>query len=239
MRLARGARALTSTVIFEPKPGVKPGFVYLRVGLCPAGNTMRSAFVPQRHSTSPFNFRSVDHSKAKAISWTFLLALFVWLAGPGDAAAANVPVGFAETIIPGPSGGNWDEAVGVTFSPNGRMWVLERAGRVWLKDTNDSTFTLLLNISEEVGDWGDHGCVGFAIHPDFQVNGYIYILYAVDRHHLLNFGTPGYNPNQNQYDNATIGRLTRYTCNSANGFRSIVSGSRFVMIGETRQTGII
>ncbi len=98
--------------------------------------------------------------------------------------------------------------------------------------------TLLLDISEEAGAWEDHGMLGFALDPNFRSNGYIYLMYVVDRYYLLNFGTPGYNPNSNTYFDATIGRVTRYTCRSSDGFRSVDLASRLVLIGETKQTGI-
>ena len=154
-----------------------------------------------------------------------------------DLSAATVPPGFAETIIPGPSGGSWNSAVGITFDVTGRMFVWERDGVVWFKDPADASFTQLLNISDEVGSWSDHGLLGFALDPNFRINGYIYLLYAVDRHHLLNFGTPSYNPNANQYNAATIGRLTRYTCRASDNFRTVDPASRFILIGETKQTG--
>ena len=128
--------------------------------------------------------------------------------------------------------------MGITFDVAERMFVWERDGRLWFKDPNDASFTLLLDISEEVGAWVDHGFLGFALDPNFRVNGYIYLLYLVDRHHLLNFGTPGYNPNANAYFDATIGRLTRYTCRASDNFRSVDPASRLILIGETKQTGI-
>src|SRR5450432_1120338 len=99
-----------------------------------------------------------------------------------ELSAADVPPGFAETDIPGPVNSEWNGAVGVTFDSTGRMFVWEREGRVWFKDPSDSSFTLLLDISEEVGAWDDHGMLGFALDPNFRVNGYIYLLYVVDRH---------------------------------------------------------
>src|ERR1044071_9434747 len=147
--------------------------------------------------------------------------------------AATVPPGFTESTISGP----WPDAVGLTFESNGRMYVWERTGRVWFKDPSDSGPSLLLDISEEVGAWNDHGMLGFALDPNFRVNGYIYLLYVVDRYYLLNFGNPNYNPISNAYFDATIGRLTRYTCRSSDGFRSIDPASRLILIGETKQTG--
>jgi len=52
--------------------------------------------------------------------------------------------------------------------------------------------------------------LGFALNPNFRVNGYIYVLYVVDRYHLLRFGDPNCGPNANDYNVATISRLTRY-----------------------------
>jgi hypothetical protein len=96
----------------------------------------------------------------------------------------------------------------------------------------------MLDISEEVGAWEDHGMLGFALDPNFRANGYIYLLYVVDRYYLLNFGSPNYNPNSNAYFDATIGRITRYTCRSSDDFNSVDLSSRLILLGETRQTGI-
>src|SRR5438034_4549256 len=147
--------------------------------------------------------------------------------------AATVPAGFTESPVSGP----WGDAVGITFESNGRKYVWERTGKVWFQDPSDSSPSLMLNISEEGGTWEDHGMLGFALDPNFRVNGYIYLLYVVDRYYLLNFGTPGYDPNLNQYNAATIGRVTRYTCRSSDGFRSVDLTSRLILVGETKQTG--
>ncbi len=164
-----------------------------------------------------------------AFLWFLLLALAV------SAFSATVPAGFSETDIP--SGGTWTEAAGLGFGPGGRMFVWERGGRVWFKDPLETAFSLLLDIREEVGGYNDLGLLGFALDPSFEVNGHIYVLYNVDRHHLLNFGTGSYNPNANEYYAATIGRLTRYTCTASNGFRSVDLASRFILLGESKTNG--
>ncbi len=165
------------------------------------------------------------------------LASFVLLASVLCLNAASLPAGFTETPVPGPSAGNWNEAVGITFNPAGRMFVWERNGRVWFRDASETNFTQLLDLSEEVADWGDHGCLGFALDPNFSVNGYIYLLYAVDRHHLLYYGTTNYNAETNEHTAASIGRVTRYTCTATNDFRSVNPASRLVLIGETKTNG--
>src|SRR6266498_83315 len=147
--------------------------------------------------------------------------------------AATVPPGFTETVISGP----WANAVGIAFEDNGRMYVWEGTGQIWFKDPGDANYTLLLDIHDEVGKWGDHGMLGFALDPDFRVNGYIYVFYVVDRYYLFHSGDPDYDPNANEYNAATIGRLTRYTCRSADGFRSVDPASRQTTDIGGAQTG--
>lgn len=170
--------------------------------------------------------------------WPRLAAGCLGLAGLQPLLAANLPAGFTEAVIPGPAGGNWSEAVGVTFSDAGRMFVWERPGRVWFRDPGETNFTQLLDISEEVASYSDHGLLGFAVDPSFAGNGKIYLLYVVDRHHLLYYGTPSYNSNSNEYSAASIGRVTRYTCTSSNNFRSVDLASRLVLLGQAKTNGI-
>src|ERR1051325_6667192 len=154
------------------------------------------------------------------------------------AAAGTLPPGFNGATVPGPGGGGWNEVVGMTWEDNGRMYVWERGGRVWFQENGSNTWNQLVDISEEVGAWDDMGLLGFALDPNFRVNGYIYLMYAVDRHYLMNFGTPNYNPAANDYHSATIGRITRYTVNSSDNFNSVNYGSRQILLGESRSNGI-
>jgi glucose/arabinose dehydrogenase len=160
---------------------------------------------------------------------TLLLCLSSLPAGAG----ADVPAGFTKTLIAGP----WDQPVGVTFDANGRMYVWERAGRVWIVENGVKSQTPLIDISDEVGDWKDHGLLGFALHPNFLQNGFIYLFYAVDHYYLTHAGTPGYDPTLSEELVASIGRITRYTANSADGFRSVDPASRRILLGESASTG--
>jgi len=144
--------------------------------------------------------------------------------------AQQPPAGFTTATV----GSNWVQPVGLTFTPDGRLVVWEKAGKIWLVENNNKS--LMLDISEEVGNWKDHGLLGFALDPQFPTNGYVYLLYAVDRHHLINFGTSGYDPAANNYNNATIGRLARYTARVSDG--TIEPTSRKVLLGESISTGI-
>jgi cysteine-rich repeat protein len=148
--------------------------------------------------------------------------------------AIALPLGFVDEAI----GGSWIQATGVTFSPDGRTFVWEKAGRVFEVNADGTRRpTPLIDIQEEVGDWRDHGLLGVAFHPNFASNGYVYLSYVVDYHHLKHFGTPEYSPSENQYLWDTIGRVTRYTARSSDNFTSVDPGSRFVIFGDSMSTG--
>src|SRR5436190_11158317 len=163
----------------------------------------------------------------------FVLALAA-LCGAASLNASTLPANFTEQSI----GGTWNEAVGITFATDGRMFVWERGGRIWIVENGVKSSQPLLDISDEVGGWRDFGLLGVALHPDFYNNGYVYLLYVVDHYHLTHAGQPGYDPTVNEYFQATIGRITRYTARASDGFRSVDYSTRLVLLGESITTGI-
>ncbi|RME96953.1 MAG: hypothetical protein D6772_11100 [Bacteroidetes bacterium] len=82
-------------------------------------------------------------------------------------------------------GDGWDMPVGLTFDTNGQGYVWEKAGRVFILTPEGKVEEPLIDISEEVMNWSDLGLVGFALDPHFQMNGYYYLLYVVDRHYRI------------------------------------------------------
>jgi glucose/arabinose dehydrogenase len=159
------------------------------------------------------------------------LVLLTCLAAP----AMALPPGFTLEAV----GSNWNEAVGMTFTADGRMYVWERGGRIWHVDSNGvKSAQPVLDISDEVGGWRDYGLLGVALHSNFLNNGQVYLLYVVDRHHLLNAGTPSYDPGADEYFAATIGRITRYTLESGTNYMTTDYSSRMVLLGDTPSTGI-
>ncbi len=95
----------------------------------------------------------------------------------------------------------------------------------------------VIDITEEVAFWGDLGLVGAALDPHFLQNGYVYLLYNVDRHYYKYFGTAQYDPNATETYGPTMGRLTRYTVNT-NDFESLVPNSRHILLGDSVGNGI-
>ena len=147
----------------------------------------------------------------------------------------SLPEGFYDEKV----ASGWDRPVGITFDENGQGYVWEKKGRIYLidKDGNKAE-EALIDIRDEVLNWGDHGLLGFALDPLFVFNGYIYLYYVVDRHHLEAYGTPQYDPEYSIERQATIGRITRYTIDVNSGYQSIVEGSRTIILGKDFSDGL-
>ncbi len=161
--------------------------------------------------------------------WTIVLcAVLAAFSSPARAQTA-----FSDELVIG----GWDQAVGVCFDATGRGYVWEKGGKVWLVEGGVKSAQPLIDITEEVGNWRDYGLVGFAVDPNFYTNGYIYLSYVVDYHHLKYFGTPQYDPQADEFFHDTIARITRYTTDPSDGFRSVLPGSRNVLLGESMTTG--
>jgi glucose/arabinose dehydrogenase len=148
-------------------------------------------------------------------------------------AFAQVATGFQDVQ----HSNNWVSPTSFVFDSQGRMFVAEKAGKVWVYD-NGLVATPLLDISEEVGNYLDYGLLSIILDPEFVENGYFYVFYAVDRLHLMSYGTPNYNAAANEYNQATIARLTRYKADVATNFHTLVPDSRLILLGNSVSDGI-
>ena len=124
--------------------------------------------------------------------------------------------------------------VGMAHTGTEESYIWTQDGKVWLMRSGQVMTTPVLDISDEVGFWSDHGLLGLALHPDFASNGWMYLMYVVDRYHLYHSADANYDPTRNEYNQATIARITRYTL--ADG--EIVPGSRRIIIGNGPEDGI-
>ncbi|HET9330913.1 MAG TPA: PQQ-dependent sugar dehydrogenase, partial [Steroidobacteraceae bacterium] len=133
------------------------------------------------------------------------------------------------------------------FAADGRMFVWERTGRVWLLDTEPNSEPLI-DLSDEVSTVGSLGLTGFALDPQFEQNGYVYLFYTVDPQQLASCDTPvsgptacrdTYRAGQHATSGVTIGRLVRLQLvrpAGAQDFRTadtVNYASRRVLLGET------
>jgi len=147
-------------------------------------------------------------------------------------AKSQVPNGFVDQF----QSNNWQNPTGLTFDSSGKMYVWEKDGKVYVVE--GSVKTLLLDISEEVANYGDYGILGFVLDPNYINNWHVYLFYVVDRHYLLNYGTENYDPSNPIDKGATIARVTRYTTPTPLTPTTVDYSSRLVLLGETKSTGI-
>ena len=148
---------------------------------------------------------------------------------------AQLPDGFYDETV----SNHWNFPIGITFSSEGHCFIWEKDGLVYTTDEHlNKIEPAVIDIREEVASYLDHGLVGFVLDPDFIENGYVYLMYIVDRHHLLHFGTSAYDPDQTILDEATIGRITRFSLDPGTNFSSLLPNSRHIIIGKGISDGI-
>jgi glucose/arabinose dehydrogenase len=100
----------------------------------------------------------------------------------------------------------------VDWSPDGEvMYVSEQRGVV--KAFRDGTQSTFVDFTDEVNGTRDRGLLDIAVHPDFENNPYVYLLYTYDPPEVYdnlsdNLAGPDENGNR-------AGRLTRVTADVA------------------------
>jgi glucose/arabinose dehydrogenase/PKD repeat protein len=69
---------------------------------------------------------------------------------------------------------------GVSFAPDGRAFIVEKAGRLKVAQPGAGSAALLLDISARVNSHHDRGLLGVAVDSAFPTNGYVYLLYTYE-----------------------------------------------------------
>ena len=163
----------------------------------------------------------------RVIAFSFAVAM----AAP---ALSAPPPGFVVEKL----GGSFSGVVGAEFLPDGALLAWEYGGKVWRVEADGSRQSQpVLDLSDEVGRWGDHGLLGLALHPNFAESGLVYLLYAVDREHFLRGGTPNYNAANSIPEQASISRLASYRITRESGWRTADPNSRKVLLGRDASDG--
>lgn len=128
---------------------------------------------------------------------------------------------------------SFDRPIGLKFDELGNTFVFTKPGQIWRVDSNGMLQNeVVLDISEEVTDWGDHGLVSIALDPDFENNRYIYLYYTLDRHYMLHYGSNAYDSTVDIYNQASMGRLTRYQLDYNDELIEANHSTRKILFGE-------
>ena len=117
-------------------------------------------------------------------------AATILLATVGGASSA-VPPNFQESVV----FSGLSNPTAVRFAADGRVFVAEKNGRVKVfSDLSDPTPTIFADLNAQVHNFWDRGLLGLALHPNFPLTPYVYVLYAFDGTvggSFPRWGTPG------------------------------------------------
>ena len=142
---------------------------------------------------------------------------------------------------PGPDPGNTLQAqtvisgltkpTSIDFSPDGRnMYISEQRGRVLVSRDGSASTNLFIDISDQVNGVRDRGLLDIAIHPDFENNPYVYLLFTYDPPEVFNnVGDPLAGPDQ---EGNRAGRLIRVTADASTNYTTAVAGSEVILLGR-------
>lgn len=89
----------------------------------------------------------------------------------------SLPEGFTAEVV----AEDLDVPTDFAFLPDGRVLVAERSGLVRIFDDGTAAARPLLDIRSRVNDALWRGLIGLAVDPDFEQNGFVYVLYTARR----------------------------------------------------------
>jgi glucose/arabinose dehydrogenase len=127
----------------------------------------------------------VGTGRAGAAASLVASVLGVLALAASPALGAKLPDGFQDDpVISGLT-----EPSTFRFSPDGRIFVAEKAGRILVYDgLEDTSPGLFADLRTEAYDMGDRGILGLALDPEFPTRPYVYVLYTYD--HILGDPNP-------------------------------------------------
>lgn len=122
--------------------------------------------------------------RVAALSLAMIAVALVWGAGAA-LGAPSLPSGFQDSVV----FGGLEEPTAVRFSPDGRIFIAEKEGKILVYDSlHDSEPTEFADLRTDVYEIGDRGLLGLALDPEFPRKPYVYALYTYD--HLLGDPNP-------------------------------------------------
>ncbi|WP_426503705.1 PA14 domain-containing protein [Dactylosporangium sp. McL0621] len=125
----------------------------------------------------------------RSLPFTLLLAFVAALLGPVPAARAATPPGFATQLL---AGSGLDGPTGFEIAPDGRIFILERTGKVKIFKDGRLLESPFADLPSEAS--GDRGLIGVAFDPAFGgANHWVYFYYTGHdlRNHLVRFDASG------------------------------------------------
>ena len=115
----------------------------------------------------------------------------------------------------------------IDFAPDGRMFVSQQNGVVRVYENGNLLSQPFIDISARVNNVQDRGLLGIAVHPQFPVQPYVYLLYTFeDPNELAGSGNAGPDGRGNR-----VARLERITADATTGFNTAASNTGTIILG--------
>ena len=132
----------------------------------------------------------------------------------------------AQTVVSGLT-----QPTSIEFSPDGRnMYISEKSGLVKVRRDGNLRATPFIDIRDQVNNVRDRGLLDIAVHPDFENNPYVYLLFTYDPPEVFNnTGDALAGPDRK---GNRAGRLIRVTADASTGYTRAVAGSEVVLLGK-------
>lgn len=118
----------------------------------------------------------------------------------------------------------------IDWLPDGTMLIAQKSGVVQTATGGQLGGSPFIDISDMVNDSRDRGLLDIAVHPDFDNNPYVYLLFTYDPPEVFNQSEGELAGPDGRGNRA--GRLIRVTADASNGFATAVAGSEVVLLGE-------
>ena len=115
-----------------------------------------------------------------------------------ESTAAAVPSGFVDRLV-----ASVDQPTALAFTPDGRILVTTKPGRLLVHEKGTSGTTRALGISGKICSNGERGLLGVAVDPNFAANHYVYLYYTFKKYGVCPQQEPA-NPNN------PVNRVSRF-----------------------------
>lgn len=146
---------------------------------------------------------------------------------PPALSPASIGTNLANEIV----GTGFVNPTDLDFSPDGaNIYVAQQNGIVHIIRNGVRQTTPFIDISSQVNGTRDRGLLDIAVHPDFENNPYVYLLFTYDPPEVYqntNHTLAGPDRNGNR-----AGRLIRVTADAATNYTTAVAGSEVVLLGK-------
>ncbi|NOT00923.1 MAG: hypothetical protein HOP29_09865 [Phycisphaerales bacterium] len=156
-----------------------------------------------------------------------VVALVAAVVATSAPAALIVPPGFDVHVV----ARGFNEPVAIAFTPDGRLFVVERGGLIHIVTTDGDILPApFIDLSAEVETSGDRGLMNIALHPSFSTTPWLYLVYAAK---IPPTDPPifGIAP--------TYGRLVRVLADAAQSGNVANLDSMEILIGQSPDEGFI